>query len=70
MVEVEDLNKQYGNDGDGEIQWQSKGRRPRCVSFGSELSEGLRASQPPCVWAWAAHFCFPRKILWVLCGYF
>ena len=22
------------------------------------------------VWAWATHFCFPRKILRVLCGYF
>ena len=22
------------------------------------------------VWAWAAHFSFPRKILRVLCGYF
>ena len=21
------------------------------------------------VWAWATHFSFPRKILWVLCGY-
>ena len=22
------------------------------------------------VWAWATHFCFPRKILRVLCGFF
>ena len=23
----------------------------------------------PVVWAWSTHFSFPRKILWVLCGY-
>ena len=35
-------------DGDGKVQWESKGRRSRSLGLGLGLGEGLRAGQSPC----------------------
>ena len=35
-----------------------------------DLAKAFERVSLPVVWAWAAHFGFPRKILRVLCGYF
>ena len=35
-----------------------------------DLAKAFERVSLPVVWAWATHFCFPRKILRVLCGYF
>ena len=40
------------------------------VAFVLDLAESFERVSLPVVWAWATHFSFPRKILWVPCGYF
>ena len=40
------------------------------VALVLDLAESFERVSLPVVWAWAMHFSFPRKILWVLCGYF
>ena len=40
------------------------------VALVLDLSKAFERVSLPVVWAWATHFCFPRKFLRVLCGYF
>ena len=40
------------------------------VALVLDLAKAFERAGPPVVLAWATHFCFPRKILQVLCGYF
>ena len=40
------------------------------VALVLDLAKAFERVSLPVVWAWATHFCFPRKILRVLCGYF
>ena len=35
-----------------------------------DLAKAFERDSLPVVWAWATHFSFPRKILWVLRGFF
>ena len=64
MVETEELSEQCGNfDGDGKIQWKSKGRRSRSRGVGPRLGEGLRASQPLCGLGLVDTLQFPKEDL-------
>ena len=40
------------------------------VTLVVDLAKALEEVQLEVVWAWAAHFGFPQRILRVLCGYF
>ena len=40
------------------------------VALVLDLAKAFEQVILPVVWAWATHFCFPRKISRVLCGYF
>ena len=38
------------------------------VALVLDLAKAFERVGLPVVWAWATHFCFPRKVLRVLCG--
>ena len=40
------------------------------VDLVQDLAKAFERVGLPVVWEWATHFSFPRKIWWVLCGYF
>ena len=40
------------------------------VALVLDLAKAFKQVSLPVVWAWATRFCFPRKILRVLCGHF
>ena len=40
------------------------------VALVLDLAKALERVSLPVVWAWATHFCFPRKMLRVLCSHF
>ena len=42
----------------------------RAVALVLDLAKAFERVRLPVVLAWATHFCLPRKILRVLCGYF
>ena len=51
---------------DGRAKAEDQG----AVALVLDLAKAYERVSLPVVWAWATHFCFPRKILRVLCGYF
>ena len=72
MVETEELNKRCGEMLMEMERFydQAQRRVSRSGSVGSGSGNGLRACQPPYGLGLATQFCFPRKILRVLFGYF
>ena len=55
-------------DGNGDLMERAKAEDRGALV--SDLSKAFERVSLLVVWAWATHFCFPRKILRVLCGYF
>ena len=49
---------------------RAKAEEHGAVAVVLDLAKAFERVSLPVVWAWATHFSFPRKILWVLCGYF
>ena len=49
---------------------RAKAEDQGAVALVLDLAKAFERVSFPVVWAWATHFCFPRKILRVLCGYF
>ena len=54
------------SDEDGQVQIQSRRRRPRTCSPVPRPREDFRASQSPCALGLATHFSFPTKMLRVV----
>ena len=59
-------------DGHGDLMERAKAEDRGAVALVSDLSKAFERVSLLVVWAWAwaTHFCFPKKILRVLCGYF
>ena len=49
---------------------RSKAEDQGAVALVLDLAKAFERVSLPVVWAWTTNFCFPRKILRVLCGYF
>ena len=57
-----------GNRGAQQTVWEVLMEMERLN--GRALAKAFERVSLPVVWAWATHFCFPQKILRVLCDYF